>query len=109
VISAEIRQALEHYLAEVRGIMAMMPDGHPPTPQARDDVRLAVQSLKERVKFDHKRRPEASIEVEIFQPAMLKLFVALQKIRVNAAPGRDWFTALYDAELELSYCLGQLE
>lgn len=104
----EIRRVLETYLAEVRKIMAAIPDGAPLTGADRENVRSAVQSLKERVRIDYKRLPRTAIESELFSPAMHKLFVALQPIRVNTAPGRDWFSALYSAETELVYSLGQL-
>jgi hypothetical protein len=111
----EVQVALQAYRDQIAQIVPLLPPGRGYFVRgAGERVREAAKNLKAAVKSDYKRpahlrRSMSQVEIEVFEPCMQKVFVALQNLNLGTNPGPPWLHALYDADLELDYSLSHLE
>jgi hypothetical protein len=106
----ELRDDLGRHVMSVQRILDMFPEQRSPDLSARGQIRSAVTILKAEVSLDHKRGSALSgIEgTAIYQPTIDKVLAILERIRVDTTPDHEWFSALDDVELELTYAMSQI-
>jgi hypothetical protein len=102
----EVRAALQGYRDRIAEIDAMIPPGTYLVHGAGDRASEAASHLKSAVKSCHKRpassrQSMSEVERLFFDPCMHRVFVALQKLRINTDPGPKWKSALFVADTEL--------
>lgn len=109
--------ALQSYDAEIDELIQAIPQHEVPisSDQGRRLVDAATK-LKADVKHDYETSQKydrdgkfSPVEPAFWAMFPHKLFVALQKLKLNTRPGHGWLRALHDAQHEVRYAVSGIQ
>jgi hypothetical protein len=110
----QVRAAIQAFREQIAHIDSLIPQGSYLVRGAGEQAREAAKNLKASITAEHKRpassrRSMSRVELDLFDPCMHRVFVALQFLKVGSSPGPEWRTALFNADSELSHYLYLLD